>query len=79
MPQMKSIIRGISHWALFFLVSGVIIGMTEVLKVGRQIIDANRFEYPTAALWVYGVVFLLYFFACWPISLLARKLEQRWR
>ena len=57
----------------------VIIGMTEVLKVGRQIIDANRFEYPTAALWVYGVVFLLYFFACWPISLLARKLEQRWR
>ena len=57
----------------------VIIGMTEVLKVGRQIIDANRFEYPTAALWVYGVVFLLYFFACWPISLLARQLEQRWR
>lgn len=57
----------------------VIIGMTEVLKVGRQIIDANRFEYPTAALWVYGVVFLLYFFACWPISLLAKKLEQHWR
>lgn len=57
----------------------VIIGMTEVLKVGRQIIDANRFEYPTAALWVYGVIFLLYFFACWPISLLAKKLEQRWR
>ncbi len=57
----------------------VLIGMTEVLKVGKQIIDANRFEYPTAALWVYGVIFLLYFLACWPISLLARKLEQRWR
>ena len=57
----------------------VIIGMTEVLKVGRQIIDANRFEYPTAAFWVFGVVFLLYFFVCWPISLLAKKLEQRWR
>lgn len=57
----------------------VIIGMTEVLKVGRQIIDANRFDYPTAAFWVYGVVFLLYFFVCWPISLLAKKLEQRWR
>ena len=57
----------------------VLIGMTEVLKVGKQIIDANRFEYPTAALWVYGVIFALYFLACWPISMLAKKLEKRWR
>ena len=57
----------------------VLIGMTEVLKVGKQIIDANRFTHPTAALWVYGVIFLLYFLACWPISLLAKKLERRWR
>lgn len=57
----------------------VLIGVTEVLKVGKQIIDANRFDYPTAALWVYGVIFLLYFLACWPISSLAKKLEQRWR
>ena len=47
--------------------------------MGKQIIDANRFDYPTAALWVYGVIFLLYFLACWPISLLAKKLEARWR
>lgn len=57
----------------------VLIGMTEVLKVGKQIIDANRFTHPTAALWIYGVIFLLYFLACWPISLLAKKLEKRWR
>lgn len=57
----------------------VLIGITEVLKVGKQIIDANRFDYPTAALWVYGVIFVLYFLACWPISSLAKKLEQRWR
>lgn len=57
----------------------VLIGITEVLKVGKQIIDANRFDYPTAALWVYGVIFLLYFFACWPISMFAKKLEKRWR
>ena len=57
----------------------VLIGITEVLKVGKQIIDANRFDYPTAALWIYGVIFLLYFLACWPISSLAKKLEQRWR
>lgn len=57
----------------------VLIGITEVLKVGKQIIDANRFAYPTAALWIYGVIFLLYFLACWPISMLAKKLEKRWR
>ena len=57
----------------------VLIGMTEVLKVGKQIIDANRFEYPTAALWVYGVVFLLYFLISWPISVFSKKLEKRWR
>ena len=57
----------------------VLIGITEVLKVGKQIIDANRFDYPTAALWIYGVIFILYFLACWPISSLAKKLEQRWR
>lgn len=57
----------------------VLIGMTEVLKVGRQIIDANRFDYPDAALWVFGAVFILYFVACFPISLLAKALEKRWK
>ncbi|MDO4619484.1 MAG: amino acid ABC transporter permease [Lachnospiraceae bacterium] len=56
----------------------VLIGIVEMMKVGQQIIDANRFEYPTAALWIYGVIFFLYFFTCWPISLAARKLEKRW-
>ncbi len=57
----------------------VLIGITEVLKVGKQIIDVNRFQYPTASLWVYGTVFILYFLACWPISVLAKYLERRWR
>lgn len=57
----------------------VLIGITEVLKVGKQIIDVNRFSYPTASMWVYGTVFLLYFIACWPISMLAKFLEKRWR
>lgn len=55
-----------------------LIGVVEVLKVAQQIIDANRFDYPSAALWIYGVVFLLYFLVCFPISLAARKLEERW-
>lgn len=57
----------------------VLIGVVEVLKTGQQIIDANRFRYPTAALPIYGVIFLLYFLVCWPISLFAGYLEKRWR
>lgn len=57
----------------------VLIGVVEVLKVAQQIVDANRFSYPTAALTLYGVVFVLYFLLCWPISRLAGRLEDRWR
>ena len=56
----------------------MLIGVVEVLKVGSQIIDAARYDAPQGAVWVYGAVFLLYFLACWPISLLARQLEKRW-
>jgi polar amino acid transport system permease protein len=56
----------------------VLINIVELLKVGQQIIDANRFQYPNGALWVYGAVFFFYFFTCWPISLFARYLEKKW-
>ena len=56
----------------------VLIGVVEVVKVGQQIIEASRLTVPSAALWIYGVIFLLYFLVCYPISLLATKLEKRW-
>lgn len=55
-----------------------LIGVIEALKVGQQIIDANRFDYPDAALWIYGVIFLAYFLICFPLSLGARRLEKKW-
>ena len=57
----------------------LMIGVVEVLKVAQQIIEANRMSSPNAAFGVYLTVFLLYFLACWPISLLARHLEKRWQ
>ena len=57
----------------------LMIGVVEVLKVAQQIIEANRMASPNAAFGIYLVVFLLYFFACWPISLLASYLEKKWR
>ena len=56
----------------------VLLGVVEVIKVGQQIIDANRFQYPTGTLWVYGAIFLMYFIVCWPLSIVARRLEKRW-
>lgn len=56
----------------------VLLGVVEVIKVGQQIIDANRFQYPDGALWIYAVIFFMYFIVCWPLSLVARQLEQRW-
>ena len=57
----------------------LMIGVVEVLKVAQQIIEANRMSSPHAAFGVYLTVFALYFLACWPISLLSRHLEKRWR
>lgn len=55
----------------------VLIGVVEVLKVGKQIIDASRYTTPTAALWVYGAVFFMYFIICFPFSRLSVVLEKR--
>ena len=57
----------------------LMIGVVEVLKVAQQIIEANRMNSPNAAFGIYLTIFLLYFLACWPISLLARYLEKKWR
>ncbi|MBU5668287.1 amino acid ABC transporter permease [Peptoniphilus sp. MSJ-1] len=56
----------------------VLIGVEEVLKVAQQIIEANRYEVPDAALWIYVTIFILYFVICFPISKLASLLERRW-
>ena len=56
-----------------------LIGVIEVLKVGQQIIEASRFTYPMAAIWINVVVFIMYFIACFPISLFAKKLEKKWQ
>ena len=57
----------------------VLIGVVEVLKVAQQIIEANRYTVPDSALWIYGTIFFLYFIVCWPISLVAGRLEKRWK
>lgn len=55
----------------------VLIGIVEVVKVGKQIIDANRYITPDSALWVYGAIFIMYFLICYPFSKVSEVLERR--
>jgi polar amino acid transport system permease protein len=55
-----------------------LIGVVEVLKVGQQIIEGNRYTAPKAAFAVYAAVFMLYFIACWPLSVFGKHLEKKW-
>lgn len=55
----------------------VLIGVIEVVKVGKQIIDASRYTVPDAALWVYGVIFIMYFAICFPFSRAAAMLDKK--
>ena len=57
----------------------VMIGVVEVVKVGKQMIDAARFDAPSAAFWIYGVIFLLYFAICFPFSRASAVIERKLR
>ena len=55
-----------------------LIGVIEVVKVGQQIIENSLLTQPNASLWVYGLIFILYFIVCYPLSLVANRLEKKW-
>lgn len=56
----------------------VLIGVIDVVKVGQQIIERSLLKEPTASFWVYGLIFVLYFIICYPLSKLSKKLETKW-
>ena len=58
-----------------------LISVMEVVKVGQQIIERSQMiepKVPTASFWIYGLIFVLYFLVCWPLSAYAARLEKRW-
>ncbi len=56
----------------------VLIGVIDVVKMGQQIIEASRFQFPTASFWIYGFIFFLYFIICYPLSKISKRLERKW-
>jgi polar amino acid transport system permease protein len=71
-PAVNLITRMIKTTSLCML-----IGVVELIRVGAQIIDLNRFAHSDGALWVYGAIFFMYFLVCFPLSLLSRHLEKK--
>ena len=55
----------------------VFVGVIEVVKIGQQIIEANRLLNPYASIAIYFVIFMMYFFVCWILSLAASYIEKR--
>ena len=55
----------------------VFVGVIEIVKIGQQIIDANRLTVPSAAIAVYATIFFMYFIVCWVLNLLASVIERR--
>ncbi len=55
-----------------------LIGVIEMVKVGQQIIENSLLTNPSASFFVYGLIFILYFVICYPLSLFATRLENRW-
>ena len=56
-----------------------LITVAEALKIGQQVIEQAVFTNSNAPFWVYGFIFFAYFIICYPISIISRKLENRWR
>ncbi|MFV7791804.1 amino acid ABC transporter permease, partial [Aliarcobacter lanthieri] len=56
----------------------IMIGVVDVVKVRQQIIESNILKVPDAAFWIYGFIFVIYFIICYPLSKVAKILENRW-
>ena len=50
-----------------------IIGFVELMRAGQIVNNATFSPFK-----VYGLVALIYFFLCWPLSILAKRMEGRY-
>ncbi len=70
-PTLNLVTRVIKTTSLLMM-----IGVAELIRVGTQIIEHYTVTIPTVSLWIYGVIFILYFLLCYPLSWLAQRLEK---
>ncbi|MBQ4133778.1 MAG: amino acid ABC transporter permease [Desulfovibrionaceae bacterium] len=54
------------------------INVPDLVKVGQQIVEITGMRNVMASFWVYGLIFLIYFIICYPISRFSLYLERKW-
>jgi len=54
------------------------INVPELMKVGQQIVEVSGRTNQMVSFWIYGLIFFIYFFVCYPISLFSVYLEKKW-
>jgi polar amino acid transport system permease protein len=52
----------------------VLIGVLDVIKRGQQIIERTKESF-----WIYVFLFILFFIICYPLSVISKKLEAKWK
>lgn len=56
----------------------VLIGVQDVIKVGKEIIEyAAMMNNPMAPFWIYGLILLIFFMICYPLSKFAGRLTKK--
>ncbi|EAK6286121.1 amino acid ABC transporter permease [Campylobacter lari] len=65
--------RIIKSTSVIYLIGGI-----ELIKVGQQVIELNLFQNSYAAFVIYGLILLIYFILCYPLSVYSKFLEKKW-
>ncbi|HEC1766439.1 TPA: amino acid ABC transporter permease [Campylobacter lari] len=65
--------RIIKSTSVIYLIGGI-----ELIKVGQQVIELNLFQNSYTAFVIYGLILLIYFILCYPLSVYSKFLEKKW-
>lgn len=55
----------------------LMISVMDIVNVGQTLVEANGHKNPSAAFWIYGMMFILYYIMCAPLSQWAKRVEVK--
>lgn len=65
--------RIIKSTSVIYLIGGI-----ELIKVGQQVIELSLFKNSYSAFIIYGLILMIYFILCYPLSVYSKFLEKKW-
>lgn len=55
----------------------LMISVMDIVNVGQTLVEANGHKHPAFAFWVYGIMFIMYYIMCAPLSWWAKHIEKK--